>query len=133
MNCIISCGAAIIKRERILLCKRSNEEKHYPSYWGVVGGKKNPNESEEECIVRETNEEIGLTFRPTKLFKTYNKEKENIIFLSHIFLGEISGEIHNNEKEISTVEWFEYDEAINLHLAFSNSRVIEDLHKEGYI
>ncbi len=51
--------AIIIQNEKILLTQRG-EHPHHPFQWEFPGGKLKQEESEEECIIREINEELEL-------------------------------------------------------------------------
>lgn len=51
--------ALIIQENNILACKRGINSEH-PNEWEFPGGKVEPNESEEECIIRELKEELAI-------------------------------------------------------------------------
>ena len=51
------CCAIILKESKILAVQRGPESSH-PWKWEFPGGKVNPDETVEECIVREISEEI---------------------------------------------------------------------------
>ncbi len=55
-NAIITCGG------KLLLEKRSDS-----NTWGLVGGGVKPHETEEQAMVREIYEELGLRIRPQQL------------------------------------------------------------------
>ena len=51
---------------KILYLKR-HPEKHQGNFWGIPGGKLDPNESPEEAVIREISEETGLVILPEDL------------------------------------------------------------------
>lgn len=48
-----------------LFLRRSSASKHFKGKWEMPGGKMDPGEDLEECLVRETKEETGLDVRIT--------------------------------------------------------------------
>lgn len=53
--------AAVIQKEnKFLLGKRSLSKKSAPGYWCPVSGRIEPDETEQQAVVREVFEEVGL-------------------------------------------------------------------------
>ena len=52
--------AAIIKKDNQYLIVQRNKNKHLGLKWEFPGGKVEPNESEEECLMRELAEELSI-------------------------------------------------------------------------
>ena len=52
--------AAIVERENLILLTQRLPESHLAGYWEFPGGKVEPNESEEECLMRELAEELSI-------------------------------------------------------------------------
>lgn len=121
----IACGALIIKDKRILLAKRSNYTPAFPGYWGFPGGRAEKGETLEQAVIREVKEEVGLSFQPTKLFSKGQWQDR----LLHRFLGEHSGEIKLQPEELTDFNWFTFEEALKLDLAFECQDVITKLHE----
>ncbi len=57
----LGCGAAIIEKSKILLVKRRRSPE--ANHWGLPGGKVEPGERVEDAVLREINEELGLTIQ----------------------------------------------------------------------
>lgn len=57
----VTCGI-IIHENKILVTQRSAEMKH-PLKWEFPGGKAEPGETDEECIVRELKEELNIVVK----------------------------------------------------------------------
>jgi mutator protein MutT len=47
----------------VLVCQRPSDTT-FPGYWEFPGGKLEPGESLEQCLVREVREELGIDIRP---------------------------------------------------------------------
>lgn len=126
---VIAAAGLIIKNKKILLTKRSNYTTAFPGYWTCPGGRADQGETAREAVVREVKEEVGLDFRPTTLFAR-GKYKDRQL---HRFLGEWSGKIKVQEKEITAYGWFTYEGAMALELAFDYKEIIEKLHQQNIL
>ena len=123
-----------MEENRVLLCKRSKNERLFPGFWGIAGGKlEGPSESLAIAVKREVKEEIGLDFEPKEMFGFYECIREDFHSISHVFLGEWSGELKIDRKEVEECRWFTYDGTKKIDLAFSYLEAIEDLHKRELI
>ncbi len=90
---VIPCGVAIIRHgERFLISQRRADDT-LGSFWEFPGGKKAETESFEDCAVRETMEEIGVSIRVERLFMDVKKRYKGKTIWLHFFLCDyISGE-----------------------------------------
>ncbi len=122
----IASSAIIIKDQKILLIKRSNYTKVFPEYWACPGGRADEGETPEQNVIREVKEEINLEFEPKELIKK-GRYKDRALFR---FYGTCSGEVKIQEKEVTDWNWFSYDDALKLNLAFDYREVIEILHEK---
>lgn len=129
----ITAAAIILKAGKILLIKRTAYSKAYPHCWCCPGGRGEPGESPEQAVVREVREEIGLEFRPLKLFEKRESEALGNQFVGYQFLGDWQGEPRLCEVEVAECRWFTYDEAIKLELAFNYREILEKLRKENLL
>jgi len=126
---VIASNAIILKDKEILLVKRSDYTKAFPKCWACPGGRADEGETPEQAVERELKEEINLDFKPTKLFAT-GKWKDRDLYR---FLGQWSGDIKLQEEELTEYDWFSYEDAVKLDLAFDYREIIERLRKEGLI
>jgi 8-oxo-dGTP diphosphatase len=53
-------GAALVREGRVLACRRTSPA-HLAGLWEFPGGKVEPGESDEQALVRELVEELGVT------------------------------------------------------------------------
>ncbi|MBU0666336.1 MAG: NUDIX hydrolase [Nanoarchaeota archaeon] len=128
MRLFLSAAGVIIKDNKILLCQRSSNEKRFPLYWACPAGTKKPDDENFEATAkREVEEEIGVIFNPIRFFKINCFEMEDMKFENHVFLGSIEGEIKLDPEEVNDCGWFTYKNAKKLNLAFSYSRLLDDL------
>lgn len=80
-------------KKEILIIKRSDTVGSYPGYWGLPGGKLEPNESPEQAAVRELKEEVNLDVEIKDLTFLYNlkrgPDKEIISFVAEVWSGSV--------------------------------------------
>ena len=115
----------IVKSDRILLGLRSPRRAFYPNVWDVFGGHMEPGEQLEETLVREIQEELGITpTRWTDLETITESVPERDDSPSHNLIVHLycvtdwSGTPGNRQlHEHSSIQWFSYAEAIQLDLA----------------
>lgn len=63
----IDVGCAIIRRRDMLLIAQRCPGDTFGGYWEFPGGKREPGESIEDCLVREVREELAVEVRPAGL------------------------------------------------------------------
>jgi 8-oxo-dGTP diphosphatase len=88
--------AAIIRRGGlVLIAQRKHSSFLEPDKWEFPGGKLEPGEAPEECIVREIREELGLEIAVERLFMVhpYTYVKEGVVrpIVLHVFLARWAG------------------------------------------
>jgi 8-oxo-dGTP diphosphatase len=105
--------AIIIKHNKILVTQRKASSTH-PLGWEFPGGKLNPGESIEDCIVREIKEELDLEIeiQEALISVCYNygrKQIELIPFLCTIKIGKIKLIEHQSFMWINFNNLFDFD------------------------
>lgn len=113
-------AALIVRSQRILLGHRSATRTFYPDVWDVFGGHVESGEEHHETLIRELQEELGIT--PTQW-----RHMEDISFRSaasdqvtvYIYLvTDWTGTPANRQlEEHSTIDWFSLEQAVQLPLA----------------
>jgi mutator protein MutT len=96
----IATAAIIRKKDKILIAQRQKDSLIEPSKWEFPGGKVEPSETYEECLVREIKEELGITISIEKLFlKTrhvYIKDNKKFPIIVMAFLADwLEGDARN--------------------------------------
>lgn len=86
-------AAIIVQGDSFLICKRP-VGKHHAGLWEFPGGKTEPGESEEACIIREIREELDVNIKVTgKVCDVVSEGRDKTVHL-HFFRAEIvSGSI----------------------------------------
>ena len=102
--------AAIIKdsEDRILITQRKKNS-HNALKWEFPGGTLEPEESPEDCIIREIKEELNINIGVLDIFKTiYHKYKEKTILLLVYECEYLSGTLRKIECE--DAKWIKPEE-----------------------
>jgi 8-oxo-dGTP diphosphatase len=117
----ICSGGLLVRGDQILLARRSEERSFYPGVWDVIGGHCEDDEAPGDAIVREVQEEIGVTPRTFEEIALLAEpqpaehgEAEYHIFLVTAWEG---GEPRLQGSEHSELRWVGLDRALALPLA----------------
>lgn len=111
----IEVAAAIIENENgeILICQRAIGSS-MGGLWEFPGGKREPNESFEQCVIRECKEELNIDLNVTKEFARTEYQYPDVrikfvFFEAQIISGTIQKNVHENTKWIHRSEFNNYD------------------------
>lgn len=115
----IKVTCAIINFANQTLAVQRSESMNLPLKWEFPGGKIEPNETEENCILREIKEELDIEITLEKKLKSTYFEYPNIAielipFLASYKSGEIKLKEHKqykllNKEELMLLDWAEAD------------------------
>jgi 8-oxo-dGTP diphosphatase len=108
-------GALFINSDgKVLLGLRSPLKKVWPSHWDTIGGRVEQGESLEEALIREAQEEVGVTPVEFRLIATVRERKPEIYgdALHHVYAvtGWHGGEPANVCDEHTELKWFSISE-----------------------
>lgn len=114
--------AIIVKDGKVLLTYETNTDVYMSPGGGVE-----PDETLEECCVRELSEETGYTVKPIKQFLTINEYCFEIMFVSNYFICEITGKAEQKLTEIeiehgATPVWLDFDEALEMFSRYTEEK-----------
>ena len=118
-------AALIVREGRALLGLRSATRAFYPNVWDMFGGHVEPGEDPSHTLVRELEEEIGITPAAWRFLETVRLpvpaqgEEEPAEMIAHLFLvtAWIGTPANLQPEEHTTIGWFSPDEAMQLNLA----------------
>ena len=103
------CCAIILNESKILVVQRGPKSSH-PLEWEFPGGKVHPDETIEQCIVREIDEELNLKIEVKDQllpvdFDYSTKQIRLIPLVCKIISGEITLTEHVSQRWIDFEEW----------------------------
>ena len=113
-------AALIIQSQRILLGQRASDRAFYPGVWDVFGGHIEAGESLEQTLVRELQEELGITPTQWTYLETLRiSAPETAALIVHLYLVTAWAGTPENLQldEHSVIGWFSLAEAVQLPLA----------------
>lgn len=118
-------SGVIIEHGKILLLKKISKD-----YYEMPGGKTEKDERVEDCLIRELQEELGITVTSfTKFLELEKFNFENKEITSYAFLiKEFKGKPKLMEKDVfEKLVWVKIKEAQKLPLSPNTKRIIERL------
>ncbi len=125
---IIQVTAGVIRRDGFFLAARRPEGDSLGGYWEFPGGKIEPGETPEACLVREIDEELGLAIRvEASLCRVTHAYPGKTIELL-VYLCRTDGEPTRLEAH-SEVRWLTLAEMDGLQWAPADVPVLEELRK----
>jgi len=117
----------------LMLHRIKKEDDMHEGKWNGLGGKFEPGESPEECVIREIREECGLTLKNPTLkgvlsFPAFSKDEDwyVFIFLAKDFEGTLK------ESNEGNYEWIDNEKLFNLPLWGGDRIFIPWLKREGF-
>lgn len=121
-------AAIIVEAGKVLLARRAEGEK-LAGYWEFPGGKREENETIDECLVREIREELSLDIEVVGEFDTSDYDYPGgqirlIGLLAEIRDGIISKTVHD------LVEWIDISAVLDYPLAPADIPLAERLRDE---
>ena len=110
-------GALLIRSDgKVLLGLRSPTKKTWPGHWDTIGGRVEDGESLDQALVREVQEEIGVTPAEFELIATIRERRPEIYgdALHHIYAVARwqGGEPANVCDEHTELRWFSVSEML---------------------
>jgi 8-oxo-dGTP diphosphatase len=86
-------AAGIVEREGKILAARRKKGAHLGGHWEFPGGKLEPDESPEECLVRELREEMGISVLPRRILEVvFHRYPEKSVLLLFYRCDLVEGE-----------------------------------------
>ncbi|MBI4197747.1 MAG: RecX family transcriptional regulator [Chloroflexi bacterium] len=124
----VTAGGVLVQGDRLLLGKRAVSRADYPGVWDIIGGHQLEGEAPEETLVREFQEEAGVTPLSYHLLAVLTEpasefSQEMCCYVYAVMTW--SGSARNlQEDEHSELAWVEVDEVKSLDLAVPSYAVL---------
>jgi 8-oxo-dGTP diphosphatase len=118
-------AAILVREDRILLGQRSPTRAFYPDVWDVFGGHIEPDEPPDQTMIRELQEELGITPTRWNELETIKDSvpardempSHDLIVHFYCVTDWAGNPVNRQLEEHSLIQWFSYDEAVKLELA----------------
>jgi mutator protein MutT len=125
---VIPCGVALIRRDREFLISQRKKSDSFGLLWEFPGGKKNSDESFEDCVVREVKEEVDIDIRVHDKFMELRRPyHERTIWLNFFLCSHVAGEAKPVDCE--KVEWVRVEDLKKYSFPPANEEVIKKLQE----
>jgi 8-oxo-dGTP diphosphatase len=106
--------AGIVEKDGKILIARRAKGSRFEGKWEFPGGKLEPGESQEECLVRELMEELNIKCRIgdmflSNMFRYIGVSIELVIYKAEYISGEVTLKDHDESAWVSPHELKKYD------------------------
>jgi len=131
MKKTIEVVAALIEKNGKFLLAQRFEHDAYGLLWEFPGGKVEPEETDEQAIIREIKEELALEIEAGGMVIAYSDEAEHLKINVRLYKCNIK----NNEPkalECKTFGWFSPEQAQNLELAPADRKALAFLQRLSF-
>jgi len=104
---LVEVAAALVRDEagRYLITRR-RAGTHLEGYWEFPGGKREPDESVEECLRRELSEELGADFAVGERVETVTWQYPEKTVVLHFYRCRVAGGVVE-PREAQAIRWVE--------------------------
>ena len=112
---------AVLRRGDRVLAIRRGPAVARPGYWQPLSGKVEPGETQQEALIREIHEEVGLTV--TADAKVWESETDDGQFRLHWWTADATaGEVIPDPGEVADTRWVTPEEFLALTPIFEGDR-----------
>jgi mutator protein MutT len=128
---LIEVATAVIQKDGKFLITQRKKEEHLGGFWEFPGGKREANESFEDCLIRELREELGVGVSPRSFLKTYEYQyPERKVRLFFYLCDLVEGE--PEAKDCAAFRWVRADEIGNYNFPPADEEIIRWI-REGAV
>lgn len=129
---IIPVVACVILHEGKYLITQRLKRSHLGHLWEFPGGKLEALESQEECAIRECQEELGILVKPLQLISEFVHHYKEISVQLYFWLCTwVGGEVQ--ALECADFAWITADALINYEFPAADKALIETLSKKKHL
>jgi len=121
----IHVACAIIEQNGLTLAAQRNETMSLPLKWEFPGGKMEPGETVEQCLVRELHEELAIAITIIHPLAAATHSYENVTVTLHPFVCAVAdGEL--TLREHRAIAWLKAEQLPDLDWAAADLPIIAD-------
>ena len=125
-NNIIDVSAALVFHDGKLLIAQRHAQSHLGGLWEFPGGKREADETFEQCLVREIREELGVEIVVGELFQEITHDyPEKSVHLKFFICQLLSGE--PQPLDCAAVRWVKKTELAAYEFPAADAQLIEKL------
>ena len=125
-NHIIQVSAALIFHQGKLLITQRHAKSHLGGLWEFPGGKREPGETFEQCLVREIREELGVEISVGKMFAEISHDyPEKSVCLKFFLCELVAGE--PQPLDCAAVKWITKKELPDYEFPAADEQLLEQL------
>lgn len=127
---ILVTAAIIRKAQQILISQRRFDAKIAAGLWEFPGGKVEPGENLEPCLIREIKEELGIQITVNRLFDVHSHVYQEDHVATHVVLicylcDWLSGEVEM--LEVADAKWIAVGELKDFRFAPADVKFVDQL------
>jgi mutator protein MutT len=128
----IEVSAGLVFRNGKLLITQRHKDAHLGGLWEFPGGKREPNETFEECLARELREELGIEVEVGEVLESITHSYPEKTVLLKFFRCRWK---HNEPKPIDCLDlkWVTADELRNYEFPAADGRLLEMLRSLSHL
>ncbi|MEP1208856.1 MAG: NUDIX domain-containing protein [Rhizobiaceae bacterium] len=108
-------NGVLLRNGKVMLARRSDQRKFYPSCWSFPGGHIEPGETPEQALIRELQEEIGIKatdFHKLREIDVRIQDRPDYVF--HLYaVNDWRGHPEIQDKEHTLLRWVRPADAAN--------------------
>jgi mutator protein MutT len=128
----IDVSAALIFHKGQLLITRRRAGSHLGGLWEFPGGKREPNETFEQCLVREIREELGMEIATVDLFEEITQAYEEKTVRLKFFVCEWMGG-EPQALGCAAFKWVSQDELAQYDFPAADARLLKKLSEKPFL
>jgi mutator protein MutT len=129
-NCIEVSAALIFHHGKLLITQR-HAKSHLGGLWEFPGGKREPGETFEQCLVRELREELGIEVEVGELFDEISHAyTEKTVCLKFFVCKLISGK--PQPLDCAAFKWVDKTELADFEFPAADARLLEKLRAYSF-
>ncbi len=124
---VIDVACALIRRNDCYLAVRRSQRMQHPGKWEFPGGKIEPRESPNQCVIREIHEELNLEIKPIEeLLSITWHYPDKSVHLIPVVCKIIGGVLRLSEHD--QMKWVEMENLKDLDWADADREMLEANH-----